>query len=104
MVRFDFLRTVLIVTFALTPSNEILADTFSAARRAHDAAINELEHCKNSRFQAGRENALRAINDQGTFLATTLNPISKNAKERISFLAEVTEALRICTNITYPKS
>jgi phosphopantothenate synthetase len=58
--------------------------------------------CENSWFQFRREKAAETISDQGTYLATTLNPLSRSAEEQMQMLDDVTNALRRCTKLAYP--
>ena len=71
----------------------------SAHERAHTSAMSAYEECRSTWFQSRREAALKEIRDRGTFMATTLNPNSKDFELNMRLLSEVTAALKDCGEI-----
>jgi hypothetical protein len=64
----------------------------------HTEAMAALDRCESAWFQSRREQAAQEIANVGSQMALRLNPLSESDA---SMLAEVTEALRRCTEITY---
>jgi len=100
----SYIYTALVLCFCILQFNKAAAAPIDSARKAHDVAMKALQDCGSAWTQKGREEALNIINDRGTFLATTLNPVSVGAAEHMALLDDVTEALRECTRITFSDS
>jgi hypothetical protein len=62
--------------------------------RAYSDAMNAHAQCISTWSQRKRTSALEVLQDRGAFMATTLNPISKDAQIHMAWLSEVTAALR----------
>lgn len=70
--------------------------------QAYDAAMEASDDCKSAWFRRSRETALDTIRDRGVFMLSTLNPLHLDADRHLEMLTEVTNAIRECSNLTYP--
>ncbi len=103
-MKTSYISTVLVLGFCILQFNKAAAAPIDSARRANDVAMKALEDCGSAWTHKGREEALNIINDRGTFLAVTLNPVSVSAAEHMALLDDVTKALSECTRITFSDS
>lgn len=69
----------------------------------HETALEALDVCKRSWFEARRKNALKEIMQAGRGIATRLNPISKTYEIDGQKLDNVIAAGRTCKAIVYPE-